>query len=72
MLGGRVLRTDRTEWIAIDDNCAVMCRNECQVRESGNSERYRGSSTFVFDEDGLIQSYKAMFNTAAVERATAA
>jgi hypothetical protein len=63
---------NRTEWIAIDGNRAVMGWNECQLRETGNSERYRGISTFVFTEDGLIQSYEGMFDTAAVERATAA
>lgn len=61
---------NRPEWIAIDGNRAVMCWNECQVRETGNSERYRGISTFVFTEDGLIQTYEGMFDTAAVTAAT--
>jgi hypothetical protein len=63
---------NRPEWIAIDGNRVVMCWNECEVREAGNSDRYRGVSTFVFNEDGLIQSYEGMFDTAAVARAMAA
>jgi ketosteroid isomerase-like protein len=63
---------NRPEWIAIDGNRVVMCWNECVVSETGNSGRYRGISTFVFNEDGLIQGYEGMFDTAAVERARAA
>jgi hypothetical protein len=32
---------------------------------------YRGISTFVFDDDGLVTSYEGMFDTAAVAAATA-
>jgi hypothetical protein len=34
-----------------------------------DAQAYRGFSTFVYDDDGLITSYEGMFDTAAVEAA---
>ena len=54
------------EWYAIDGNRLVVGWNERQESMKESAPRYRGFSTFVFDESGLINSYEGMFDTAAV------
>jgi hypothetical protein len=60
---------NHTEWVTIDGNRLAMGWNE---RQRPDAPVYRGFSTLVFDEDGRIESYEGMFDTAAVAAATAA
>jgi hypothetical protein len=60
---------NRPEWIVVDGNRLVFAWNE---RQRTDAPAYRGFSTFVFNDDGLIVSYEGMFDTAAVAAATAA
>ena len=57
----------REEWVVIDGNRLVFGWNE----RLGGAPPYRGISTFLFNEDGLITSYEGMFDTAAMAAATA-
>jgi len=57
---------NQQEWYAIDGNRLVVGWNERQESMKESAPRYRGFSTFVFDESGLIRSYEGMFDTAAV------
>ena len=57
---------NRHEWVAIDGDRLVIAWNE---RQHEDAPSYRGFSTFVFDDDGLIESYEGMFDTAAVTAA---
>ena len=57
----------REEWVVIDGNRLVFGWNE----RLGGAPAYRGISTFLFNEDGLITSYEGMFDTAAMAAATA-
>ncbi len=57
---------NQEEWYAIDGNRLVVGWNERQESMQESAPRYRGFSTFVFDESGLIRSYEGMFDTAAV------
>jgi CRISPR-associated Cas5-like protein len=54
------------ERYAIDGNRLVVGWNERQESMRESAPRYRGISTFVFDESWLIGSYEGMFDTAAV------
>ena len=63
---------NRTEWAVIDGNRLVTGWNERQVGMRRDAPAYRGFSTFVFNDDGLIASYEGMFDTAAVAAALAA
>jgi hypothetical protein len=63
---------NRTEWAVIDGNRLVTGWNERQVGMRRDAPSYRGFSTFVFNDDGLIASYEGMFDTAAVAAALAA
>ena len=60
---------NRPEWVVVDGNRLVFAWNE---RQRADAPAYRGFSTFVFNDDGLISSYEGMFDTAAVVAATAA
>ena len=51
------------EWTTIDGNQLAVGWNE---RQHPDAAAYRGISTFVFDDDGLVESYEGMFNTAKV------
>jgi nuclear transport factor 2 (NTF2) superfamily protein len=57
---------NQQEWHAIDGNRLVVGWNERQESTKESARRYRGFSTFVFDESGLISNYEGMFDTAAV------
>jgi hypothetical protein len=57
---------NQQEWYAIDGTRLVVGWNERQESMKASAPRYRGFSTFVFDEAGLIRSYEGMFDTAAV------
>jgi hypothetical protein len=57
---------NHAEWVAIDGNRLVMGWNE---RIIAGAPVYRGFSTLVFDDDGLIESYEGMVDTAAVAAA---
>lgn len=60
---------NRLEWYAIDEHRLVVCWNEEQESMSDAAPRYRGISTFVFEENGMICEYEGMFDTAAVAAA---
>jgi hypothetical protein len=57
---------NRLEWVVVDGNRLVCAWNE---RLRTDAPVYRGFSTFVFNDDGLIASYEGMFDTAAVAAA---
>jgi len=54
------------EWYAIDGNRLVLGWNERLTSMAETTPPYRGMSTLVFDESGLICEYEGMFDTAAV------
>jgi hypothetical protein len=54
---------NRAEWVVVDGNRLVVAWNE---RQRDDAPAYRGFSTFVFNDDGLVESYEGMFDTAAV------
>jgi hypothetical protein len=56
---------NESEWHSIDGNRLVVGWHERRI-EPDVGGWYRGFSTFVFDRDGLISSYEAMFDTDAV------
>ncbi len=56
----------RMPWVVIDGNRLAVGWNERQEGMADDAPAYRGISTFVFDDDGLIASYEGMFDTAAV------
>lgn len=56
---------NQPEWHAIDGNRLVVGWNECHLSPKSSS-RYRGFSTFIFSENGLVASYEAMFDTVQV------
>ncbi len=60
------------EWVAIDGNRLVAGWNERQGDQRADSPAYRGISTWVYDDDGLVASYEGFFDPAAVAAATAA
>ena len=62
---------NRPEWWAIDGNRLIFGWNERQEGMGADAPAYRGISTYVFDDDGLVKSYEGMFDTAAVAAATA-
>ena len=62
---------NRVEWVAIDGNRLVYGWNERHEGMRADAPAYRGVSTFVFNDDGLIASHEGMFDTAAVAAATA-
>jgi hypothetical protein len=62
---------NRPEWWAIDGNRLVVGWNERQEGMRADAPAYRGITTFVFDDDGLVTSYEGMFDTAAVASAMA-
>jgi len=59
---------NRIEWVAVDGNRLVFGWNE---KQWADGPVYRGFSTFVFGDDGLIASYEGMFDPAEVAAATA-
>jgi hypothetical protein len=62
---------NRPEWRAIDGNRLIVGWNERQEGMRPDAPAYRGISTFVFDDDGLVTSYEGMFDTAAAASAAA-
>jgi hypothetical protein len=62
---------NQTEWLSIDGNRLVFGWSERQMEMRADAPSYRGFSTYVFNDDGLIASYEGMFDPAAVEAATA-
>ncbi len=54
------------EWYAIDGNRLVLGWNERLPSMKESTPPYRGMSTLVFDESGLICEYEGVFDTAAV------
>jgi hypothetical protein len=60
---------NRPEWAVIDGNRLVVGWNERQVSMADDAPPYRGISTFVFDDEGLVRDYEGMFDTAAVAAA---
>ena len=62
---------NRVEWTVIDGNRLVMAWSERQESMPDDRAPYRGISTFVFDDDGRIESYEGMFDTAAMATAIA-
>jgi hypothetical protein len=60
---------NRPEWVVIDGNRLVLGWNERQESMRADAPAYRGFSTFVFNDDGLVASYEGMFDTAAVQAA---
>jgi len=62
---------NRPEWVGIDGNRLAVGWNERQDGMRSDAPAYRGISTFVFNDDGLVASYEGMFDTAAVAAATA-
>ena len=63
---------NRPEWVAIDGNRLVFGWNERQIGVPETEPAYRGISTFVFDDDGLVTAYEAFFDPAKVAAAAAA
>ncbi len=57
------------EWYAIDGNRLVLGWNERLASMAESAPSYRGMSTLVFDESGLICEYEGFFDTAAVTAA---
>ncbi len=62
---------NRTEWLVIDGNRLVFGWNERQEGMRADAPAYRGISTYVFNDAGLVASYEGMFDPAAVAAATA-
>jgi hypothetical protein len=54
---------NHVEWVVIDGNRLVLGWNE---RLCADAPAYRGFSTLVFNDDGLIESYEGMLDTVAV------
>jgi len=63
---------NQVEWWSIDGNRLTFGWNERQQGMRPDTPAYRGFSTFVFNDDGLVATYEGMFDTAAVAAATAA
>ncbi len=57
---------NQQEWYAIDGNRLVLCWNERLPSMKDSAPSYRGISTLVFDDSGLIREYEGVFDTAAV------
>jgi hypothetical protein len=62
---------NRAEWVVIEGNRLVVGWNERQEQQRPGSPAYRGISTFVFDDEGLVASYEGIFDTAALAAAVA-
>ena len=63
---------NRPEWTAIEGDRLVVGWNERQETMADDAAPYRGISTFVFGDDGLVRAYEGMFDTAAVAAAMGA
>jgi hypothetical protein len=58
------------EWQVVEGNRMAVGWRERGMRKDGKmSAWYRGMSTFVFNADGLIESYEGVFNLEAVKAA---
>ena len=57
---------NRPEWVVIDGNRLAVGWNERQASMPEDAPPYRGFSTFLFDDEGLVRAYEGMFDTAAV------
>lgn len=62
---------NNAEWVVIEGNRLVVGWNERQESMPADRAPYRGISTFVFDDDGLVASYEGIFDTAAIAAALA-
>lgn len=60
---------NHAEWVVIDGSRLVLGWNE---RLWADAPVYRGFSTLVFNDDGLIESYEGLLDTAAVAAAIGA
>lgn len=60
------------EWLAVDGSRLVFGWNQRPEGEPADGLAYRGFSTLVFNDDGLIESYEGMLDTAQVMAATSA
>ncbi len=61
--------TNRPEWMVIDGNRLCFGWNERQESMPATAPSYRGFSTYVFDENGLVTEYEGMFDMLAVAAA---
>ncbi len=57
---------NREEWRAIEGNRLVLGWNERLPSMKDSTPSYRGISTLLFNDDGLIIEYEGVFDTAAV------
>jgi hypothetical protein len=57
---------NHAEWVVIDGNRLAVGWNERQQAMPDDAPPYRGISTFVFDDDGLVASYEGMFDPATL------
>jgi len=57
--------TNRVEWVAIDGNRLVCAWNTHHDTMPSETASYRGISSYVFNESGLICEYEEWFDTAA-------
>ena len=55
----------------IEGNRLAVGWNQRQQSMPADRPPYRGISSFVFDDDGLVKSYEGIFDTAAVVAALA-
>jgi ketosteroid isomerase-like protein len=62
---------NQPEWVVIEGNRLVVGWNERQVVQGVESSSYRGISTWVFNDDGLVESYEGFFDPATTPAATA-
>lgn len=57
------------EWVLIEGNRLAVGWNERQQGMRDDAAPYRGISTFVFDDDGLVAAYEGMFDPAKLAAA---
>ena len=55
---------NRVEWVAIDGNRLVCAWNTHHDTMPSEEASYRGISSYMFDENGLICEYEEWFDTA--------
>lgn len=63
---------NREEWSVVEGNRLVLGWNERLPSMKESTPSYRGISTLVFDETGLIVEYEGVFDTTAVAAAVQA
>ena len=55
------------EWVAIDGNRLVVGWRERMGKNPGNAPWYTGVSSFLLNDDGLIQEYHGTFDVASAQ-----